>query len=120
MAARGEALTAFLKGEEPTTKVVPELIPTEKHLREALGEVRRLSRAAERQSKGSRGRGRKMDQLVFAMGRLVAIERVMEMDPLQRAGLTPARLAVIADSIRPDDLRARLASLHGESRTVAP
>lgn len=120
VAARGAALEAFLKGERPTSGVVPDLIPDEVEGRRALRDVRRLALAAERHPKGSSGRGRKMDQLVFAVGRLVAIERVLAMDPLERAALTPRELARIADGVRPEDLRARLASLHGESRTVAP
>lgn len=120
VAARGAALEAFLKGEEPANKVVPELIPDEAALTRALGDVRKLVRASERQPRGSSGRGRKLDQLVLAIARLVAIERVLAMDPLERAGLTPRRLAVIADGVRPDDLRERLAVLHGESRAVAP
>lgn len=119
-AARGEVLETFLRGDRPQDKLVPELIPDEAERRRALREVRRLALAAERQAKGSKGRGRKMDQLVFAVGRLVMVERVLEMDRLERAALTPRALAEIADGIRPDDLRSRLASLRGEGRTVAP
>lgn len=120
-AARGAALEAFLRLRAGAAEtVVPDLIPDEAEGRRALREVRRLAQAAERQPKGSSGRGRKMDQLVFAVGRLVAVERVLAMDVLERAALTPRALAEIADGIRPEDLRERLASLHGESRTVTP
>lgn len=119
-AARGEALDAYLRGEKPGGRVVPDLIPDEAERGRAVDVVRRLAAQADRTARGSRARSVKMDQLVLAVARLVAVERVLALDPLERAGLTPRRLGEIADGIRPADLTERLAVMHGESRTVAP
>lgn len=117
-AARGEALEAHLQAGGETSAVVPELIPTDGDLTDATRDVRRLIRRAERAPRGPR-RNKVLDDLVVAIGRLVFVERVMELDRLERAGLTPARLVVMS-KIGPDDLRARLARFQGETGLEVP
>jgi hypothetical protein len=111
-AARGKALEEFLHSGADTTKVQRELIPAERDLREALREYRRSARVWA----GARGvkRMRLLDETMIALARIVYLERVLALDPLERAGLTPAQLVALS-RIHPDDLRARLARFQGES-----
>jgi hypothetical protein len=93
--ARGEALETFLRTGEPRDVVRPELIPDAAAHREAVREVRRLVRLANRAPRGARRSGL-LDELVAAMRLLIFVERVLELEPLERAGLTPARLVVLS------------------------
>jgi hypothetical protein len=68
-AARGEALEAFLRTGEPADAVRPELIRAE------AGKRRRA-----------------LDDVKNAMARLVYVERVLDLDDLERAALTPTDL----------------------------
>jgi hypothetical protein len=85
--ARGEALETFLRTGEPRDVVRPELIPDAAAHREAVREVRRLVRLANRAPRGARRSGLLL---------LIFVERVLELEPLERAGLTPARLVVLS------------------------
>lgn len=114
--AAGERLTAFLAGGGDRSQVVPELIPDDADHVAANRAVRQLIRQAERQPRGA-ARTRKVDELIAAMARLVFVERVMALDALERAGLTPARLVVMA-RVREDDLHARLRQMKGETDLV--
>lgn len=114
-AAYRSAIEAAIHGESRDI-VVKELIPTEAEHVEASREARRLVRQAERQPRGA-GRDRKLDELIVAMGRLVFIERVMELDRLERAGLTPRRLWDMS-RISPEDLQARLAEMKRVARSA--
>lgn len=93
--ARGEALEAFLRTGEPRDEVRPDLIPDAAAHRDAVREVRRLARVANRAPRGPRRNGL-LDELVAAMRRLIYVERVLDLEPLERAGLTPARLVVLS------------------------
>jgi hypothetical protein len=92
---RGAALERYLKAEEPMDEVRPELIPDAAAHREAVREVRRLVRQSDRTPRSPR-RDKVLDELVAAMRRLIYVERVLELEPLERAGLTPARLVVLS------------------------
>lgn len=112
-AARGAQLEEYLHNGGATTEVVPHLIPTEADLQQAVGEVRALVRRANRTRKGSR-RMKVLDQLVSAAGRLVFVERVLELDRLERAALTPARLVAMS-KLGAGDIRERMARWQGEA-----
>ena len=116
-AARGDALESYLQSGQPTTTVQPDLIPDGTALTVARREVRSLVRRAERTPRDRRGDV--LDDLLFALARLVFVERVMAKDRLERAALTPARLAVMS-RVSPDDLRRRLSELQGEPRVAVP
>lgn len=105
-AARGEALEEFLRSGRPVDKVVPELVPTEEDRDRVQKELVDAMRLAERQPRGP-GRNRKLDACVSVAARLEAIERVLAMDVLARAALTPQRLSVIAHAVSPEDVHQR-------------
>lgn len=111
-AAAGEMLEEAITSG--ITKVRPDLIPTEEDRVAAARRVRELISQANRQPKGAR-RSKTLDRLILALARLVYVERVLALDRLERAGLTPPALWEMS-SIGPDDLRDRLASMRGESR----
>lgn len=112
-AARGEALEEFLRTGQPSDKVVPELIPTAETRDAVYKEVVAAIRLADRQPRGPR-RNRKLDAVVAPVARLEAIERVLALDPLQRAALTPQRLIVIAGNVSPADVHARFLSVRAD------
>ena len=112
-AARGERLEEFLRNGGPVDRVVPELIPTEKDRDALYAQIVKGFRLAERQPRGA-GRNRKLDALVAPLARLESVERILALDPLQRAALTPQRLAVIAQSITPQDVHTRALSVRSD------
>jgi hypothetical protein len=89
-AARGEALEAFLRTGEPADTVRPELIPGAAEHREAARRVREAVSRAGRAEAGKRWRA--LDDVKNAMARLVYVERVLDLDDLERAALTPTDL----------------------------
>ena len=105
-AARGEALEAFLRTGRPKDEVVPELIPTEETRDEAYKALVGAIRLAERQPRGP-ARNRKLDACIAPAARLEAIERVLRLDRLARAALTPQRLLVIAQGVTKEDVHQR-------------
>jgi predicted component of type VI protein secretion system len=111
--ARGDALEAFLRGGGDSAEVRPDLIPTAEDHVAALREYRKAARLVA----GALGvkRARLMDGLVFALARIVYVERVLALDPLERAGLTPARLVMLS-KVHPDELQERLARFQGDAR----
>lgn len=115
--ARGQALEDFLHGDGDNRRVVASLIPLEADLVVAQREVRKLMRRADRSVRGP-SRSKILDDLVGALARLVFVERVLEMDRLERAALTPAQLAEMSRVIGPEDLQARLAGFRGEGSRV--
>jgi hypothetical protein len=109
---RARGLEEFLRTGERTDRVVPELIPDSVALSVATREVRRLVRVAERTPRGKRAR--KLDELCAAMRWLIYVERVMALDPLERAALTPAALSELGRVSR-DDVVALYDRMRGAS-----
>lgn len=109
-ATLGDALADY-KGDRSV--VVPDLIPNEQDLSNALRHVRKLANQTERTPMGPRRR-KKLDDLMFAVARLVFLERVMELDSLVRAGLTPAALWELS-KLAPGDVLARVKLLNGQA-----
>lgn len=99
---RAHGLEDFLRTGERTDRVRPELIPDSTAHTVAVREVRRLVRVAERTPRGKRAR--KLDELRAAMRWLIYVERVMALDPVERAALTPAALSVLGRVSREDVL----------------
>jgi hypothetical protein len=99
---RARGLEEFLRTGERTDRVVPELIPDSTALTVATRDVRRLVRICERTPHGQRAR--KLDELRAAMRWLIYVERVMALDPLERAALTPAALSLLGRVSREDVL----------------
>jgi hypothetical protein len=112
-AARGEALEAFLRTGEPADTVRPELIPGAAEHREASRQVREaVSRAARVDARKYR---KAVEDVRRAMARLIYVERVIALDDLERAALTPAALFRLS-FVSPEDLerlRARMAGRSG-------
>jgi hypothetical protein len=117
--ARGEALEHFLRTGEPRDEVRPDLIPGAPEHRVASREVRRLTNLARRAPAGPRRNGL-LDELTVAMRRLIFVERVIEMDPLLRASLTPADLVRLSTTTA-DDVQALYLRMAGKTgRPVLP
>lgn len=114
--ARERGLEEFLRTGERTEAVIPELIPDESELKAATREVLRLVRVCERTPRGRKAR--KLDELRAAMRRLVYAEKVMALDPVERAGLTPARLTMFQAGITADDVGALYRRMAGDSSLV--
>jgi hypothetical protein len=110
--ARGEALEAFLRTGEPADTVRPELIPGAAEHREASRQVREAVSRADRAGWGKREKAR--DELVRAMARLIYVERVIALDDLERAALTPAALFRLS-FVSPEDLERLRARMAGRS-----
>jgi hypothetical protein len=117
-AIRGEKLEAFLRSGEPRDLPTPELVPTEQDKTRTLREYRHLARLAASEPRGSRKRDRLLDRAIVELARLVWIERVLALDPLERAGLTPARLVVLS-VVDPEEIRSRFNVLQGVPEEVA-
>lgn len=111
-AARGEALEAFLRTGEPADTVRPELIPGAAEHREAS----RAVREAASRVRGARAERRQkaLGGLVRAMARLVFVERVLELDALERAALTPTDLYRLS-FVSPEDLERLRVRMAGRS-----
>lgn len=92
-------------GEKP----IPEVIPQPEDLDDAQRVLRRLLRQADRAPRGP-ARSRKMDLVIPAMARVIYLERVMKLDQLERAALTPRALRDLMDITR-DDLQGKLTEL---------
>jgi hypothetical protein len=112
----GEKLEAFLRSGEPQDLPTPHLVPTAADKVATLREYRRLARlaAGERAEK----RDRLLDRAIVELARLVWIERVLGLEPLERAGLTPARLVALSVVDRAA-IRARFNALQGVAEDVA-
>lgn len=117
-AAHGERLEHFLRTGEPRDQVQPDLIPTEADHRDVVRRVRSLCRQAEKTPRGPR-RAALLDDLLLAMARQVFVERVMRLEPADRAVLSPARLVVLS-VIEPGDLEALWRRMKGEGAVVLP
>ena len=113
-AVRGERLESVLRhGAEPD-KPRPDLVPTEQDKTNAKRRYRQCCREAA----GVRGRKKEawLDLAVVELARLIYIERVLALDPLDRAALTPARLTMLS-VVDPDEIRRRFDALQeGEDR----
>jgi hypothetical protein len=111
-AARGEALEAFLRTGEPADTVRPELIPGAAEHREASRQVREaVSRAARVDARKYR---KAVEDVRRAMARLIYVERVIALDDLERAALTPAALFRLS-FVSPEDLERLWARMAGRS-----
>lgn len=106
---RGEQLTAYLKAGGDPDQVVPELIPTEE---DRVRLERAIRQGANRAAKHPRGkaRNRKVDALIPLVAELCVVERVLALDPLERAGLRPSQLAAMAVA-SPGEMYGKLAEL---------
>jgi hypothetical protein len=111
-AARGEALEAFLRTGEPADTVRPELIPGAAEHREASRQVRVAVSRAGRADVSKRQKA--LDELTRAMARLIYVERVIALDDLERAALTPAALFRLS-FVSPEDLERLRARMAGQS-----
>ncbi len=94
-AARGEALERYLRGEGDRDRVRPELIPTERDLVEVQRRARELMRRANGTPQGAK-RSRLLRDIVEVLARLVFLERVLGLERLDRAALTPRRLEAMS------------------------
>jgi hypothetical protein len=111
-AARGEALEAFLRTGEPADTVRPELIPGAAEHREASRAVREaVSRAGRVDARKYR---KAVEDVRRAMARLIYVERVLALDDLERAALTPAALYRLS-FVSPEDLERLRARMAGRS-----
>jgi hypothetical protein len=117
-AAHGERLEHFLRTGQPRDQVNPDLIPTDADHREIVRRVRSLCRQAERTPRGPRRAGL-LDELLLAMARQVFVERVVGLEPVDRAVLTPARLVALS-VIEPGDLEALWRRMKGEGGVLLP
>lgn len=88
--AADERLLEYVSGPARAERIVPELIPRAEDEVKAIGAVRRLARQAERTTREKRGP--KLDELAEALRRLIYVQRVLAMDPLERAALRPSQL----------------------------
>lgn len=100
---RARTLEDFIATGERTDRVVPELIPDDVAHAVAVREVRKAIKLADRTPQGPR-RAKLIDELRAAMRWLIYVERVMALDPVERAALTPARLVVLGRVGREDML----------------
>lgn len=94
------------EGRNVLDKVDPDVIPTEEDFREAVDHMNVVIRRLERGYRGpgaAKRRGRDSDELLVRMATVVVYERVVDMDPILRAGLTPARLVALS-AIVPADI----------------
>lgn len=106
----GDALAAY---DGDTSIVVPDLIPTTDDAVAALRDVRKLAKQADRATATGPRRKKLVTDLMVAIGRLIYIERVMALDDLARAALTPGQLWMLSH-LSPQHLRDRVALLHDE------
>ncbi len=105
----GQEVFDYVEAGGATMRPVPrDMLPSDATLVEVRREVRKLIARCERAPRGAR-RSKAMDKLILAMGRLLFVERVLALDPLERAALSPARMVELS-LVSPDDLRARLAA----------
>ena len=96
-------------------RVVPELIPDDAALTLAQREARALVRRVVRTPKGGRRQSLAMDA-VGAIARVLFAERVMAMDSLARAALTPSRMLRMHRAITFAEVSARYDSLRRGGR----
>jgi hypothetical protein len=112
-AQKEKDLEAWVAGRNPLTEVNADLIPTDEDFRTAVDQMNTVLRRAERGFRGAgadKRRQRTFDELLVRMATVVVYERVVDMDPIERAGLTPAKLIALS-RIEPRDieyLRRRL------------
>lgn len=120
-AARGEKLELLLQGKRSIDVVDREAIPTAEDLVKAKREFKRIVRRMSGTSKLTNA-GRYDDylnELMVCLARIVFIERVLALDPIERASLTVAQVVALS-GISPADLTRRLAKLRGETGIVVP
>lgn len=110
-AAQGAALRDHILNGASMDTVIAELIPTVLDRGRVVARIAKVGRQADRQPRG-RARNRKIDELVPLIGELVVVDRVLELDRLQRAGLTPRGLLALSD-VTLADMQAKLAELRG-------
>lgn len=111
--AMDEQLAAFLKGDNPLDEIVPGLIPTDAERVRILGEIKRLGRRAVASGRGSRQYRHRMEEIKALAARLVFVDRVLEMDRLERAALTPRMLRDMC-WVSWMDVKAKVAELSGQ------
>lgn len=123
-ADKEKQLEAWIQGKNPLTEVKPELIPNQDDFHEAVDQMNVVLRRMERGFHGAgaaKRRQRTLDELLVRMATVVVYERVVDLDPIERAGLTPARLVALS-KIEPADidyLRDRL-TRPGAAKAPAP
>jgi hypothetical protein len=99
-AARGVELEHRLRTGEELDAVVPELIPDEDDLVVVLRDLRKALQVAKRRPKGA-ARSKALDEAIGLIARLVYVERVLALDRLDRASLTPRRLSALSTVTKP-------------------
>lgn len=114
-AALGDALMDFAGDKR---QVVVDLIPKAEDLEKTLKTMWKLVRQTERTPRGPR-RNKKLDELMLLVGRVVYLERVMALEPLERAGLTPFALFELS-KMAPSDIVARVKVLNGQEPPKKP
>jgi hypothetical protein len=115
---RGEKLEAFLRSGEPKDLPAPHLAPDDSDRVAVLREYRRLVRLAAGEMRGTAKHASLLDRAVVQLARLVFIERVLAVersDPVARLALTASDLVRLS-VVDPEEIRARLNALQGESR----
>lgn len=100
--SRRRALEHRLRtGGEELDEPIPELIPTEEDLAAAWRRLRKGMRRAIAVPRGPR-RSKVLDnEVIPAIARIVYLERVLKLDELDRASLTPRRLRVLSTVTKP-------------------
>ena len=95
----------------------PHLVPDEPDRVHTLREYRRMARLAAGEAVGSSKFDRYLDRMIVELVRLIWIERVLALDPLERAALTPARLVVLS-MVEPGEIKRRLGALQDGSEVT--
>lgn len=98
-AEKEKNLEDWVHGKNPLNEVNGDLIPTMDDFREAVDNMNIVLRRMERGFHGPGAAKRKQrtaDELLVRMATVVVYERVVDMDPIERAGLTPARLVALS------------------------
>lgn len=111
---------AYLEQNPNKSDAVPlDVLPSEKDLDEAMAEAHKLMKLLERLNRHQIRYQRKLDELVRVMARIVFIERILEIDRIERAGLKAPRVLELA-TVTPDDLSRRLARMRGDLGLEVP
>lgn len=108
--AQSEKLQEYLRaGGDPDT-VVADLIPGREDQVRLERAIKALAVKAQAHPAGSKKRSRKLDQITPLVAELCVVERVLALEPLQRAGLRPSQLAEMAHT-SPEEMRGKISEL---------
>jgi hypothetical protein len=107
---RLEALEEHLRAGGDPDVPKAELIPTEEDRVRLEREIRTIANQAANQPKTSKRRKKLLDRAIPLVAELCVVERVLALDPLERAGLRPSQLASMAHT-SPTEMHGKLAEL---------